>query len=273
VKPILALHPWLLLLAASALATQLPNLVCAADTGPVKISLVWTPPDHPYSMHMYEHECHLLAHCLEQMKGVEPSLSQEWPDDKQLENVRAIVFYCRPAGDIVLDPKHREKFEQLMKSGVGLVAIHWATGADVKNGDEYSKYLGGWFNFAHAFLKIDKLTLQQVDPESPICNGWKPYDLHDEFYCNMKFHNLMKPVLKVNVDGKDQIVAWVVDRPDSHDGRSFGTTLGHFHENYGIPDFRKALVNGILWAAHVEVPRNGAPVEVTENELTLPPQK
>ena len=264
---------WLALAAVICLLASKAEIIRAADAAPIKIALVWTPPDHPYSMHMYEHECRLLARCLKQTKGVEPSVSPEWPTDQELENVRAIVFYCRPAGDIVLDPKHREKFEQMMKSGVGLVAIHWATGADVKNGDEFSKYLGGWFNFAHASLKVDKLLLEQADSKSPICKGWNPYDLHDEFYCNMKFHDLMKPVLKVNVDGKDQVVAWVVERPESHDGRSFGTTLGHFHENYGIPDFRRALVNGILWTAHVEVPVNAAPVEVSDKDLALPPQK
>ena len=264
---------WLALAAVIYLLASLAEVTRAADAAPIKITLVWTPPDHPYSMHMYEHECNLLAHCLKQTKGVEPSVSQEWPDDKQLENVRTIVFYCRPAGDIVLDPKHRKKFEQMMNSGVGLVAIHWATGADVKNGDEFAKYLGGWFNFAHASLKVDKLPLEQADPKSPICDGWKPYDLHDEFYCNMKFSDLMKPILQVKVDGKDQVVAWAVERPDSHDGRSFGTTLGHFHENYGIPDFRRALVNGILWTAHVPVPETGAPVEVSDKELALPPEK
>jgi type 1 glutamine amidotransferase len=89
----------------------------------------------------------------------------------------------------------------------------------------------------------------------------------------MKFHDGAIPVLKVKVDGKDQVVAWVVERADSHKGRSFGTTLGHFHENFGLQDFRRAVVSGILWSAHVEVPENGAPVEVSNKELKLPTQK
>ena len=43
-------------------------------------------------------------------------------------------------------------------------------------------------------------------------------------------------------------------------GRSFGFTGCHFHQNFGIPEFRKLIVNGILWTAGMEVPKDGAPV-------------
>jgi type 1 glutamine amidotransferase len=89
----------------------------------------------------------------------------------------------------------------------------------------------------------------------------------------MKFHDGVNTVLKVKVDGKDQVVAWTYERPNSNGGRSFSTTLGHFHENFGLPDFRRAVVNGILWSAHLKVPENGAPVEVSDKELKLPAQK
>jgi type 1 glutamine amidotransferase len=251
----------------------LPSPVRAADGEPTKILLVYTPLDHPWASHMYEQECKLLAHCLEQTKDVKAVIVRDWPDEKQLDGARSIVFYSRPAGDIVFHPEHRDQFQRLMKDGVGFAAIHWATGAEKEVGPQYLDLLGGWFNFAHATLKVDQQTLTQVDPSHPICRGWKPYSLRDEIYLNLKFNGLAKPVLKVEVDGKDQVVAWVMERPNSKDGRSFGTTLGHFHENFGIPDFRRAIVNGILWSAHVNVPEKGAPVEASEERLKLPPQK
>jgi hypothetical protein len=33
------------------------------------------------------------------------------------------------------------------------------------------------------------------------------------------------------------------------------------------------IVNGILWSAHVEVPREGAPVNLSAAALALPPAK
>ena len=53
---------------------------------------------------------------------------------------------------------------------------------------------------------------------------------------------------------------------------SFGITLGHFHPNYGIESFRKAIINGILWTANIEVPKNGAYVTIdAEKDMKLGP--
>jgi type 1 glutamine amidotransferase len=132
--------------------------------------------------------------------------------------------------------------------------------------------LGGWFNFEHSKLNVGNSQLMQAAPDHPICRGWKPYDIHDEFYLHTKFDPKAVPVLTVNVNGNDEVVAWVLERPDSNGGRSFGFALGHFHENFAIQAFRRAIVNGILWTAHVDVPADGAPVNVTEKDLKLPPK-
>ncbi|MEX2288533.1 MAG: hypothetical protein WD648_15655, partial [Planctomycetaceae bacterium] len=80
-----------------------------------------------------------------------------------------------------------------------------------------------------------------------------------------------KPILKVGVKGADQVVGWVYERPDSKKGRSFGLTLGHFHDNFGIDEFRRVIANGILWTAHVEIPASGAPVRVSAQDLDVGP--
>ena len=55
--------------------------------------------------------------------------------------------------------------------------------------------------------------------------------------------------------GEPQIVAWVRERPDG--ARGFGFTGGHYHKNWGNDDFRKLVLNAILWTAKVEVPTAG----------------
>jgi cytochrome c len=241
-----------------------------------KILLIPTRLDHPYASHMYAHECRVLAKCLNQTPGVEATVSPDfdWPKDVNLlKEVKAIVYYSRPAGDIVLDPVRREQVQKLFKAGVGYAAIHWATDASPKYGAEYQNILGGWFHNSFGGLNTSKRDLMQVAPEHPVCRGWKPYVLRDEYYLKLKFHPMAQPILNVNVDGKDQVVAWAFNRPDSNGGRSFGCTLGHFHDNFEIEAFRRALVNGILWTAHVEVPRNGAPVALRPEDLKLPPKQ
>lgn len=246
----------------------------AEETPATRILLCYTKPDHPYASHMYEFECGLLAKCLEQTPGVETAIAQDWPtDDAAFDGVTTIVYYSRPAGDIVLDPQRREKFRALMKDGVGLVCIHWATGSNEKNAPDWLNALGGWFQRPPCGIKTTTSRLTQVDPKHPVSRGWKNYDLHDEFYLDLRFHKDTKPLLTVEVDGKRQVVAWALQRKDSQDGRSFGTTLGHFHENFKIESFRRAIVNGILWTAHVDVPADGAPVKLEEADWTLPPKK
>lgn len=244
----------------------------ADEQARTKILLVPTALDHPYATHMYTQVCRLIAACLNQTPGVEAIVSPDldWPEDPALlEGVDALVFYSRPAGDIVLSAAHREAFLKLMKEGVGFTAIHWSTAAEEPVGPLYEKLLGGWFNFAFCGLKVDKRPLVQKLPEHPICHGWRGYDLRDEFYLNLKFDPRAVPVLTVDVDDTEQTVAWVLERDDG--GRSFGTTLGHFHDNYAIPEFRRAIVNGILWTAGVDVPQAGAAVELTADDLALPP--
>jgi putative heme-binding domain-containing protein len=241
-----------------------------------KILLIPTKIDHPYASHMYSHECGVLAKCLSQMPGVEAAVSPDfdWPKDANLlKDVKAIVYYSRPAGDIILDPFRREQVMKLLKAGVGYAAIHWATDASPKFGPEYQDILGGYFHNSFGGLNVSKRALVQLVPDHDVCRGWKPYDLRDEWYLRLKFHPKAQPILKVIVDGKDQVVAWTFDRPDSKGGRSFGCTLGHFHENFEIEAFRRALVNGILWTAHVEVPRDGAPVSLRPEDLKLPPKQ
>jgi type 1 glutamine amidotransferase len=112
--------------------------------------------------------------------------------------------------------------------------------------------------------------LVQLAPDSPVCRGWKEYDLHEEFYLGMKFLPSATQVLSATVGGKNETVAWTYERPGG--GRSFGTTLAHFHANFKTEAFRRAIVNGILWSAGVDVPAGGADVSVTDEDLSLPPQ-
>jgi hypothetical protein len=52
-----------------------------------------------------------------------------------------------------------------------------------------------------------------------------------------------------------QHVAWASENVGG--GRGFGFTGGHDHWNWGAPDFRKVVLNAIVWTAKGEVPANG----------------
>jgi len=67
--------------------------------------------------------------------------------------------------------------------------------------------------------------------------------------------------------GEPKHVMWVAERQGG--GRGFGFTGGHFHKNWGDDNFRKVVLNAILWSAHVEVPATGVSSTVTEADLSV----
>jgi trehalose utilization protein len=55
--------------------------------------------------------------------------------------------------------------------------------------------------------------------------------------------------------GEKQTVGWAYQRPGG--GRGFGFTGGHYHKSWQNDEFRKVVLNAILWTAQVEVPKKG----------------
>lgn len=257
-----------LVLAACAAAT-------AEDKPPTKILFIGKQPDHPYGSHMYLHTCGMLAKCVELTPGVEAVVSSGWPEEAdKRKDVKTIVVYTSPAAELLLDGPQREEVDKLMKSGVGLVTIHWASSVHKDNferlGPAWLSYLGGTW-VSNVGLSGGKSTLKQLVPEHPICRGWKEYEFEDEYYLNPTIEKAT-PLLQVKErGGKDVIVGWAYERDGG--GRAFATTLGHPYRNFQDERFRRMIVNGILWSAHVEVPKEGAPVDIGEKALALPPEK
>jgi type 1 glutamine amidotransferase len=249
-------------------------LPLTAGEGKTKILLIGKDRDHAFSHHEYLPDCQILAKCLRQTPGIEAVVSNGWPKDPaMLKGVKAIVLHTRMGGNVLFgDPKVRAQAEELLNNGVGLTAIHWSTGAEKDVGQLWLDTLGGWFHgdqFSKYLVRTTKL--KQTDPSHPICNGWKEYDLREEYYIKLKFRPEIKTVMAAEIDKVEYPVGWVYERPNAKGGRSFGFVGGHFHSNFGEPEFRRAIVNGILWTAHVEVPPQGAPVAITAADMELPP--
>jgi type 1 glutamine amidotransferase len=260
------------LLLAICLLTLAGAVALADDKPKAKILFIGKNPDHPYGSHMYLHTCGVLAKCVELTPGTEAVVSNGWPkDDKVLEDVKAVVLYTDPAAEFLLNGPHRAKVDELMKKGVGLVTIHWASSVTKDNydklGPSWLGYVGGTW-VSNVGLSGGKAPLKQLIADHPICRGWKEYEIEDEYYLDPVIKQA-KPLLQVrDKKDKDVVVGWVFERPDG--GRSFSTTLGHPYKNFQIEAFRRMIVNGILWSAKLDVPKDGAPVNVSEEVLALP---
>jgi hypothetical protein len=93
--------------------------------------------------------------------------------------------------------------------------------------------------------------------------GIGKFKIEDEFYYRLKFvkpgGRVIKPLLRVPIDGEAETVAWTWERPDG--GRSFGFS--------GLPEYRRLVTQGVLWTLKLPVPKDGLPVEVGEDDLKL----
>jgi type 1 glutamine amidotransferase len=264
--PLFALTVWLL---ASA------SLV-AADRK-ARILLIGKDLDHARATHTYMSDCELLAKCLRQTKGVETVVSNGWPKDPALvKDVTAIVLHTRLGGTVLFRGPQRRQVEQMLKEGVGITAIHWGTGAETPEGGPWLQTMGAWFNaeadgFSRYLVQMSKL--RQTDPKHPVCRGWSDYNLREEYYFNLCFLPEARPVMETVIEGKAYPIGWVYQRRNAKGGRSFGFVGGHFHENFGTRPFRQAVVNGILWTAHIDIPEKGAPIAITSKDMELPPEE
>ncbi|MEO2049734.1 MAG: ThuA domain-containing protein [Pirellulales bacterium] len=249
------------------------SISMAEETSPKKIVLIGQGPDHPYRTHCYLPNCELLASCLRQTSGIEAIVSRGWPEDEKILNgVDAIVLHVRQGGNIFFHPLNRKRALELLEEGVGLVAIHWGTGADIGQvGDLWKKSLGGHFNAQH-FSKyaVETSTVRQANRSHPVSRGWNDFQLLDEFYFKLQFEESAIPISKATVQGEEYPVSWAFERKMG--GRSFAFVCGHFHDNFGLKPFRQMIVNGILWTAQVDIPEQGAPAQIAPHDLDLSPE-
>jgi len=238
----------------------------------VKVLFIGKQPDHPFATHMYLHTGEMLGRCLKLSGSIETVVSDGWPKDATtLNDVDTIVLYMTPAAEFLLDGPHRAEFEAMMKRGVGLVTLHWASSVHQKNfdrlGSTWMGFLGGTW-VSNVGLHTGKSPLRQLAPEHPICRGWEEYELHDEYYLNPTISEKATPIVQVMAADKPVVVGWAFERPDG--GRAFGTTLGHYYRNFQREPFRRMIVNAILWTAKFDVSAEGARVELPADELALP---
>lgn len=182
-----------------------------------------------------------------------------------------------------LQPERMSIMEKQIKRGCGFSVIHFSTFATREQGVQVLEWGGGFFDWQddagnrnwYSAIKTMNAKVELPSPKHPISRGVQPFQLNEEFYYNIRFRpsdNRLQPIAEVPaLEGrtdKGNVVAWAVQRIDG--GRGFSTTMGHFFDNWKNPDFRKLLLNGIVWAAGAEVPKTGVNAPFfTDKEVTL----
>ena len=278
-----------------------------------KIVLVAGKPSHPPWMHEFNAGVQLIADSLKSVPDVDVKVLQNgWPQDESVfDGADAVIFYMDGGKrhEVVQEEGRRLKMvDEWAKKGVGLGFMHY--GVEILKEDagaEFKRWIGGHYENMHSCNPMWEPNFA-VLPDHPITRGVKPFKATDEWYFNMRFVAGIDGNEQAEVDGlkftpillatpgddvrdgpyvhpkgpyahiqaskgRAEAMMWAVERPDG--GRGFGFTGGHYHDNWGNDNYRKVVLNALLWAAKVEVPAGGVESSVTKEQLNanLDPKK
>jgi type 1 glutamine amidotransferase len=263
--------------------TGVPLEVQPTDPALTKIVLVAGRQSHGPGEHEFFAGCAILMKMLQQTPGVFPVLARDgWPKDpKTFEGAKVVVFYMDGGGGHpIIQKEHMDVVRKLIEEGVGFVNLHYAVEYPKKEGQTVLDWLGGYYETGYSVNPHWKADFKEI-PEHPVTRGVRPFAIQDEWYYSIRFTPDLKgvtPILKATPPdntrfteeakkhpGREEIVAWTFERPGG--GRSFGFTGAHFHRNWSDENFRRLVVNAILWTAKLEPPKEGAKVDLDPAEL------
>jgi type 1 glutamine amidotransferase len=281
-----------IVLVLAAISLSLAGSAFAAEK--TKIVLVAGKQSHGPGEHEFNAGILLLEKCLkESAPSVEPVVVKGgWPEDESVfEGAAGLVFYMDGGGmHPMVQGDRLSKLGALMDKGVGLMCMHYAVEVlATRGGPEFQKWIGGYYETKYSCNPMWEPDYQSF-PNHPIADGVTGFKIRDEWYMTMRFRDNMEGIVPVLTaapsddvrdgpyvhpkgpyehilknSGKVEEMMWAVERPDG--GRGVGFTGGHFHKNWGDDNFRKVVLNAILWISKVEVPKGGVVSTVTPEEL------
>ena len=254
-----------------------------APTERKKIVFLAGSASHGFGAHDHLAGCNLLANKLKEAKPLYEMVvvTDGWPtDEKVFDGANAVVIYCDGGENHPALP-HVDVLDKLSSKGTGIGCIHYAVEVVADSGRKHwLKWIGGYFEInwsvnPHWEARIDAL------PAHAVASGVEPFKTNDEWYYNMRFRDGMKGVTPILTAvppdstrrGRDEAhggnptvraaigksqkehLLWVSENENG--SRGFGTTGGHVHWNWANDEWRKTVLNSIVWIAKGEVPKEG----------------
>ncbi len=229
-------------------------LASAVHAAEVKsVLLIAGKPSHGQGEHEFPSSCDILAKSLNDSGlNVKAKVKyQAWPSADELAAVDSVVIYCDGNEDHLLIGNEGALLA-LSNRGVGLVFLHYALDGMPGLLDEtLLKVVGGYY--VDEVSQNPLWTMKEpIIASHSVTHGVQPYELKDEWYYNLQFADV-NPVFQAIPPQEEKVhtLAW------TYGDNVFGFTGGHFHSSWGQPDFRKMVLNGIVWSAGLEVPEGG----------------
>jgi hypothetical protein len=276
-------------------------VLAVAEDAPAKKKIVFVAgrPSHGPGEHEHNASCRLLTKALnESGLPVEAVVYENgWPKDEHAFDGAAAIIMYSDGGNAHMVLPHLKEVDALNDKGVGIGCIHYAVepGDGTKQPDgraEFLKWIGGYFETFYSINPTWQGEFKEL-PKHPVTNGVKPFTTRDEWYYHMRFRPNMEGVTAILTaippdstrKGKDDAhggnkevraglgkslpehVVWVSENKNG--SRGFGCTGGHYYINWWKDDFRKTILNAIVWVAKVDVPADGVPSQRPPAEVFM----
>jgi len=268
-------------------------LAVSALAADKKVVLIAGKPSHGPGEHEFRAGCLLLQKCVRGLPGLAVQVcDQGWPKDiSDLDGAAAVVLYADGgAGHPFFQADHAQVIDRLAHRGVGLGFMHFAVEVPKgPAGERMWEWIGGYYEDHYSCNPMWAPNYQSF-PNHPIASGVRPFSVKDEWYFNMRWRpdtNGLAFILVASpsdavrdgpyvaprgpyphiqaAKGRPETMMWACERPDG--GRGFGWTGGHHHKNWADDNYRKVVLNAILWLAKIEVPPNGLDSSVSADDL------
>ncbi len=225
-----------------------------APTENRKVVLIPVAPEADQIPDNVRKTCEVLAHCLNRQPGVVAIVSPEegWPGEHSLiANARSVVF-CGADWRSAPEPLaslYRERVEMLAELGVGVTEIAFA--AETSPDDD----------------QTGSLTLDgNTGPESVIAD-WIPEVFHGPVTAP-KPNKTSQSFMLASLGSREVPAGWSDDPSDQ--GRHVLIGIGDARKNLASENYRRLLIQTVLWTAREPAPSTGADVWIEPHTLRGP---
>lgn len=260
-----------------------------------RLALVAGAPSHGPGVHEFRAGTLLLAQCLESVKGLTTSihLDGEIPSASEGDIDALVIYSDGGPSHPLLTGRNLERVDALAEAGIGIGLLHYAVELPhTSAGVAASRWTGGQYVDGVSCNPIWEAGFD-VLPDHPIANGVAPFSMEDEWYLNIQFTapdghagSRVEPILVttpplsvrrdpyvwprgpyphiIAAEGRPETMMWATERDR---GRGLGLTGGHFHRNWANDDFRRTVLNGLVWLTGMTVPTEGVVSVLSAEDL------
>jgi len=213
-------------------------------------------------------------------------LVHNWPEDTSVfEGADVVLHYYKGNNNHFMNTAKNSAFiNTLAEKGCSQLFVHYAVDPGAQGEEPLKNWTGACYK--------DKLStnphwdLKGQLGKHPINSGLTTMNSYDEWYFKMDYKKellteyeeigdpakvysvmyglnedvqksprLKKPFKKKELTASDLTVFWATENDNG--SRGVGITGAHYHKNWANDDFRKQVLNAIVWAADLKVPENG----------------